>query len=67
MAVSIVIFEDNARLRESLTILLDGVEGYTVAGGYDNCAQAATVIDQHRPDIVIMDAVPEDFGSSVLG
>ena len=63
MAVSIVIFEDNARLRESLTILLDGVEGYSVAGGYDNCVQAAAVIDQHRPDIVIMDiGMPEVDG-----
>ena len=63
MAVSIVIFEDNVRLRESLTILLDGVDGYTVAGGYDNCAQAATVIETHRPDIVIMDiGMPEVDG-----
>ena len=63
MAVSIVIFEDNTRLRESLTILLDGVEGYTVAGGYDNCVQAASIIDRHRPDIVIMDiGMPEVDG-----
>ena len=63
MAVSIVIFEDNTRLRESLTILLDGVEGYTVAGGYDNCAQAAAVVHRHRPDIVIMDiSMPEVDG-----
>jgi DNA-binding NarL/FixJ family response regulator len=63
MAVSIVIFEDNARLRESLTILLDGVEGYTVAGGYDNCAHAASVIEEHRPDVVIMDiGMPEVDG-----
>jgi len=55
MAVSIVIFEDNTRLRESLTILLDGVEGYTVCGSYENCEQAAAVIGRHRPDIVIMD------------
>jgi len=55
MAVSIVIFEDNHRLRESLTILLDGVEGYHVCGSYENCEQAAVVIGHHRPDIVIMD------------
>jgi DNA-binding NarL/FixJ family response regulator len=55
MAISIVIFEDNARLRQSLTILLSGVEGYTVAGDYENCTRAAEIVDQHRPDVVIMD------------
>ncbi|HVW59177.1 MAG TPA: response regulator transcription factor [Puia sp.] len=55
MAVSIVIFEDNTRLRESLTILLDGVDGYNVRGSYENCEQAAAIIGRHRPDIVIMD------------
>lgn len=55
MAVSIVIFEDNIRLRESLTILLDGVDGYNVCGSYENCEQAAAIIGRHRPDIVIMD------------
>ena len=63
MAVSIVIFEDNDRLRESLTILLNGVEGYTVSGSFDNCARAAAVIERHRPDIVIMDiGMPEVDG-----
>jgi len=55
MAVSIVIFEDNVRLRDSLTILLNGVDGYSVCGSFENCAQAAAVIARHRPDIVIMD------------
>lgn len=55
MAISIVIFEDNARLRQSLTILLSGVDGYTVSGDYENCTRAAEIVDQHRPDVVIMD------------
>ncbi|HXB06201.1 MAG TPA: response regulator transcription factor [Puia sp.] len=55
MATTIAIFEDNSRLRESLTVLLGGVEGYTVCGDYENCAQAASVIRQFEPDIVIMD------------
>ena len=55
MAISIAIFEDNSRLRESLTVLLGGVEGYTVCGSYENCAQAARIIQEHLPDMVIMD------------
>jgi len=55
MATTIAIFEDNARLRESLTVLLSGVEGYTVCGDYENCAEAAGIVRQHQPDVVIMD------------
>lgn len=55
MATTIAIFEDNARLRESLRVLLNGVDGYTVCGDYENCDQAAGIIRQHRPDVVIMD------------
>jgi DNA-binding NarL/FixJ family response regulator len=55
MATSIAIFEDNSRLRQSLTILLSGVEGYTVCGDYENCERAAEIMDEYRPDVVIMD------------
>jgi DNA-binding NarL/FixJ family response regulator len=51
----IVIFEDNGRLRESLKILLEGVEGYSVVGDYENCLKAAAIIDEHQPEVVIMD------------
>jgi DNA-binding NarL/FixJ family response regulator len=52
---NIVIFEDNERLRQSLKILLEGVEGYTVCGDYDNCDNAAAITDEHQPNVVIMD------------
>ena len=55
MLTSIVIFEDNQRLRQSLKILLEGVEGYKVNGDYENCENAAMIIDTHHPDVVIMD------------
>lgn len=55
MPVRIVIFEDNGRLRQSLKILLNGVKDYTVCGDYENCANAATVVDEHLPDVIIMD------------
>ncbi len=52
---NIVIFEDNGRLRQSLKILLNGVEGYTVCGDYENCINAAAIVEEHEPDVVIMD------------
>lgn len=55
MQTRIMIFEDNQRLRQSLKILLDGVEGYFVCGDYENCNGAAAAVDTHQPDVVIMD------------
>src|SRR4051812_45636472 len=55
MPICIIIFEDNETLRLSLTALLDGVEGYRVAGAYENCDDAAGIVDKFRPDVVIMD------------
>jgi DNA-binding NarL/FixJ family response regulator len=55
MTTRIAIFEDNARLRQSLKVLLEGVEGYSVCGDYENCDHAAEVMNEHRPDLVIMD------------
>jgi DNA-binding NarL/FixJ family response regulator len=55
MPTTIAIFEDNARLRESLTVLLNGVDGYSVCGDYANCERAAAIVRENQPDIVIMD------------
>jgi DNA-binding NarL/FixJ family response regulator len=55
MLTDIVIFEDNQRLRQSLKILLEGVEGYKVSGDYGNCDHAAAAIDKLHPEVVIMD------------
>jgi DNA-binding NarL/FixJ family response regulator len=63
MPIRILIFEDNQRLRQSLKILLDGVEDYCVCGDYENCNDAALAVDIHRPDVVIMDIdMPETDG-----
>jgi len=55
MPTSILIFEDNSRLRQSLKILLNGVDGCTVNGDYENCVRAADAVREHHPDVVIMD------------
>ena len=55
MSTRIIIFEDNLRLRQSLRILLDGVDGYSVCGDYENCREAIAIVDEHRPDVIIMD------------
>ena len=55
MPIRIVIFEDNLMLRQSLKTLLNGVDGYVVLGDYENCDHAAAAVQEHHPDVVIMD------------
>lgn len=63
MAVSIIIFEDNDQLRESLVTLLNNSEGYTVLGDYGHVIDAANIIRRNRPEVVIMDIdLPEKSG-----
>ena len=55
MAISIIIFEDNDRLRQSLAYLLQSVEEYEVLGDYDHCREAANIVKVYKPDVVLMD------------
>lgn len=55
MNTRIILFEDNTGLRNSMKVLMDGVEGYEVVGDFDNCDQAGKIIDELQPDVVIMD------------
>jgi DNA-binding NarL/FixJ family response regulator len=63
MAVSIIIFEDNDQLRESLVTLLNNSEGYTVVGDYGLVIDAVNITRRYRPEVVIMDIdLPEKSG-----
>ena len=63
MPVSIIIFEDNDQLRESLVTLLNNSECYEVVGDYSQVMDAASIIRRHGPDVVIMDIdLPEKSG-----
>jgi DNA-binding NarL/FixJ family response regulator len=55
MPIRIVIFEDNDRLRESLTYLLKCTTGYEVVGDYNNAGDADTIVRVYKPDVVLMD------------
>ena len=63
MAIRIVIFEDNDRLRESLAYLLQSAPGYEVLGDYNNCTGAQNITRVYKPDVVLMDIdMPGDSG-----
>lgn len=55
MQISVVLFEDNDRLRESLVYLLNNTEGFKVLADYNHCNDAATIMHIYKPDVVLMD------------
>ncbi|MFT3701991.1 MAG: response regulator transcription factor [Agriterribacter sp.] len=55
MAIRIVIFEDNERLRESLVFLLNSSNEYLVVADFNNCNDAGNVVRIYKPDVVLMD------------
>ena len=55
MEISVVIFEDNALLRESLYQLINGTEGLKCAGAFANCDDIIFNIKKTTPQVVLMD------------
>jgi len=53
--ISLIIFEDNDHLRESLVCLFKSDEHYKLLNDYSNCNEAATVVRLYEPDVVLMD------------
>jgi DNA-binding NarL/FixJ family response regulator len=53
--MSLVIYEDNARLRQSIELLLGEGTGFSVAGSYDNCDEVLNHLETLLPGLVIMD------------
>ncbi|WP_224996963.1 response regulator transcription factor [Cesiribacter sp. SM1] len=53
--IKVLIYDDNKPLREGLSMLISGSDGFVVAGTYPNCNQVAEEVSQHRPDVVLMD------------
>jgi len=53
--ISVILFEDNERLRESLVYLLNNTTGFTVLADHNNCNDAATIVRTYKPDVVLMD------------
>jgi len=53
--ISLILFEDNDRLRESLVYLLNHTEGFKVLADYNHCKDAASATQVYKPDVVLMD------------
>lgn len=55
MATGILIYEDNPSLRESLNTLLTISQSYTVLGAFDECSKVSEQVEQHKPEVILMD------------
>jgi len=55
MALRIILFEDNDKLRESLVFLLNHAGDCEVVGDYNNCVDAGNITRVYQPDVVLMD------------
>lgn len=55
MPVRIVIYEDNANLRESLRSLLSLSGDYEVTASFPDCSQVADQVKLLKPDVLLMD------------
>ena len=53
--IKLLIYEDNPQLREGLTMLIDGSEGFSVLAAFKNCSNVAHEVKTYRPDVVLMD------------
>lgn len=55
MPTKLVVYEDNARLRESLILLLGNDAAYEITGAFSNCNNVLQDMHAAAPDLVIMD------------
>lgn len=55
MPIKVAIVEDDARVRESLAVLVGGASEFRLAGAYPNAEVALKQIPQDWPDVVLMD------------
>lgn len=55
MAIRVLIYEDNAPLREALCALVEDANECSVVGAFGNCLQANDQTYQLQPDVVLMD------------
>jgi len=55
MALRVSIFDDNQKLLDSLSVLIDGSPGFQIAGTFADCTSLVSKIKKSQPDIILMD------------
>lgn len=67
MAIKIIVFEDNEKLRISLKALFEYNNEFKLIGAYENALDAKKIIKQEQPDVVLLDIdMPKLDGISAI-
>lgn len=53
--IRVFIFDDNHRIRESLSLLFESTDGFELCGAQADCSRMFEYIENTAPDIVLMD------------
>jgi DNA-binding NarL/FixJ family response regulator len=53
--IRVILFEDNPNLRISLYQLINGSEGFTCVGAFENCSNLLENVRETKPDVALMD------------
>lgn len=53
--IKVLLYEDNPQLREGLTMLIDGSEGFSILASYKNCDNVRDEVEAWKPDVILMD------------
>jgi DNA-binding NarL/FixJ family response regulator len=53
--IRLLIYEDNPQLREGLSMLINGSDGFEVLAAYKNCNSILEELEAWKPDVILMD------------
>jgi DNA-binding NarL/FixJ family response regulator len=53
--IKVLLYEDNPQLREGLTMLIDGSDGFCIMAAYKNCDNVKDEVEAWKPDVILMD------------
>jgi DNA-binding NarL/FixJ family response regulator len=53
--IKVLIYEDNPQLREGLSMLINGSDGFEVLASFKNCNNVLQEIKMYEPDVILMD------------
>jgi DNA-binding NarL/FixJ family response regulator len=53
--IKILIYEDNPQLREGLSMLINGSDGFEVLAAYKNCNNVVDEVEAWKPGVILMD------------